>query len=127
MSAAEPARLPPAAAVPEQAVPRLDVYPLTGRSGFRAVGEVILPTRGIWQRALERVAREAEDVGGEDVYYLELSAVTFVDVAGAGALADTARCLDGRRRLVLHRPPDTLPRMLGLLWPGLPGIEVSAS
>ncbi|MEU3525151.1 STAS domain-containing protein [Streptomyces sp. NPDC038707] len=127
MSRPEPARPLSATAVPKQAAPRLDVYPLTGRSGFRAVGEVILPTRGIWERALERVVREAEDVGGEDVYYLELSAVTFIDVAGADALADTARSLEGRRRLVLDRPPDSLPRMLGLLWPGLPGVEVSAS
>ncbi|MEU7562039.1 STAS domain-containing protein [Streptomyces eurythermus] len=127
MSAPEPARLLRAAVVPKQAAPRLDVYPLTGRSGFRAVGEVILPTRDTWERALERVVREAEDVGGEDVYYLELSAVTFVDVAGAGALADTAKSLEGRRRLVLDRPPDSLSRILGLLWPGLAGIEVSAS
>ncbi|GAA2732456.1 STAS domain-containing protein [Streptomyces nogalater] len=127
MSAPEPARQSPTAAVPKQAAPRLDVYPLTGRNGFRAVGEVILPTRDIWERALQGVVREAEDVGGEDVYYLELSAVTFVDVAGAGALADTAKSLDGRRRLVLDRPPDALPRILTLLWPGLPGIEVSAS
>ncbi|WDM12823.1 STAS domain-containing protein [Streptomyces lavenduligriseus] len=126
MSAPEPARLLPTAVVPKQAAPRLDVYPLTGRSGFRAVGEVILPTRDTWERALERVVREAEDVGGEDVYYLELSAVTFVDVAGAGALADTAKSLDGRR-LVLDRPPDSLSRILGLLWPGLAGIEVSTS
>ncbi|WTO37416.1 STAS domain-containing protein [Streptomyces achromogenes] len=127
MSAPEPVRLLPTAAVPQQAAPRLDVYPLTGRSGFRAVGEVSLPTRDIWERALERVVREAGDVGGEDVYYLELSAVTFVDVAGAGALADTAKNLGGGCRLVLDRPPDSLPRILGLLWPGLPGIEVSTS
>ncbi|WP_416518876.1 STAS domain-containing protein [Streptomyces achromogenes] len=127
MSAPEPARLLPTAGVPQQAAPRLDVYPLTGRSGFRAVGEVSLPTRDRWERALERVVREAGDVGGEDVYYLELSAVTFVDVAGAGALADTAKNLGGGCRLVLDRPPDSLPRILGLLWPGLSGIEVSTS
>ncbi|WP_030347896.1 STAS domain-containing protein [Streptomyces sp. NRRL S-1022] len=101
--------------------PRLDVHPLPGRSGFRAAGEVSLPTRGIWERALERAVRE-----GEDVYHLELSALTFVDVAGVGALADAARSLGGGRRLVLDRPPDAVPRILELLWPGLPGIEVSA-
>ncbi|MFD0393278.1 hypothetical protein ACFQ3Z_15685 [Streptomyces nogalater] len=52
MSAPE-ARQSPTAAVPKQAAPRLDVYPLTGRNGFRAVGEVILPTRDIWERALQ--------------------------------------------------------------------------
>ncbi|MEU0003462.1 STAS domain-containing protein [Streptomyces sp. NPDC006314] len=104
------------------AMPRLDVYPLTGRTGIRAAGEVSLPTRDIWERALERAVRE-----GEDVYYLELSALTFVDVAGAGALADAARRLGGQRRLVLDRPPPGLSRILGLLWPGLPAIEVSTS
>ncbi|MET7431268.1 STAS domain-containing protein [Streptomyces flaveolus] len=112
----------PTPAVPTPAAPRLDVSPLTGRTGIRAAGEVSLPTRGIWERALERAVRE-----GEDVYYLELSALTFVDVAGAGALADAARNLGGRRRLVLDRPPDALPRILDLLWPGLPGIEVWTS
>lgn len=107
---------------PAPAAPRLDVYPLTGRTGFRAAGEVSLSTREVWERALERAVR-----GGGDVYHLELSAVTFVDVAGAGALADAARSLGGRGRLVLDRPPRSLPRVLELLWPGLPGIEVSSS
>lgn len=126
MNAAEPARPRPAVvprpAVPPPAVPRLEVSPLAGRRGFRAAGEVSLPTRGIWERALERAVRE-----GEDVYHLELSALTFVDVAGAGALADAARNLGGQRRLVLDRPPDALPRILDLLWPGLRGIEVRTS
>ncbi|AKN75176.1 anti anti sigma factor [Streptomyces sp. PBH53] len=122
MSGPEPAWPLPAVAVPTPAVPRLDVRPLAGRTGFRAAGEVSLPTRGIWERALERAVRE-----GEDVYHLELSALTFVDVAGVGALAEAARSLGGGRRLVLDRPPDTVPRMLDLLWPGLPGIEVVPS
>ncbi|WP_434100631.1 STAS domain-containing protein [Streptomyces olivaceoviridis] len=112
----------PRPAVPAPSAPRLDVSPLAGRTGFRAAGEVSLGTRGIWERALERAVRE-----GEDVYHLELSALTFVDVAGAGALADAARSLGGRRRLVLYWPPDALPRILDLLWPGLPGIEVRTS
>ncbi|MFF5531483.1 STAS domain-containing protein [Streptomyces cinerochromogenes] len=120
MSGPEPERPLPAVTVPQPAVPRLEVQPLTGRTGFRAAGEVSLPTRRIWERALDRAVRE-----GEDVYYLELSALTFVDVAGVGALADAARGFGGRRRLVLDRPPDTVPRILDLLWPGLPGIEVA--
>ncbi|MEU2059146.1 STAS domain-containing protein [Streptomyces sp. NPDC013455] len=122
MSGSEPVRPLPAAAVPKSSVPRLDVYPLSGRTGFRAAGEVSLPTRAVWERALERAVGE-----GEDMYYLELSALTFVDVAGVGALVDTARSLREPRRLVLHRPPPAVPRLLELLWPGLPGIEVSAS
>ncbi|MFI9805561.1 STAS domain-containing protein [Streptomyces sp. NPDC052301] len=107
---------------PEPVEPRLVLSPLAGRTGLRAAGEVSLSTRGIWERALERAVRE-----GEDVYFLELSGLTFVDVAGADALAATARRFGDRRRLVLHRPPPPLPRILDLLWPGLPAIEVSTS
>ncbi|MGW4568032.1 STAS domain-containing protein [Streptomyces sp. NPDC004561] len=107
--------------MPTGTVARLEVYPLTWRTGFRAAGEVSLPTRGVWERALERAVRD-----GGNVYYLELSELTFVDVAGAGALADAGRRF-GERRLVLHRPPPTLTRTLRLLWPGLPGIEVPTS
>lgn len=108
-------------AVAMRAVPRLDVYPLTERTGLRAAGEVSLPTRGVWEGALERAVRH-----GGTVYYLELSALIFVDVAGAGALADAGRRF-GDRRLVLDRPPPALIRTLELLWPGSPGIEVPTS
>ncbi|GAB2751125.1 STAS domain-containing protein [Streptomyces bullii] len=99
---------------------RLTVSPLNGRSGVRAAGEVGLATRGIWERVLEGAVRE-----GEDVYCLELSDVTFVDVAGADALAATAGRLRDGRRLVLHRPPPALRRVLDAFWPDLPAIEVS--
>ncbi|WP_333779033.1 STAS domain-containing protein [Streptomyces sp. IBSBF 3136] len=111
----------PTPLVPGPSVPRLDVVALTGRAGVRAAGEVSLPTRHIWEGVLERAVRHAGSV-----YHLELAALAFVDVAGADALADAARRF-GARRLVLDRPPPALPRMLGLLWPGLPAIEVTAS
>lgn len=110
----------PSAAV--DAEPGLTVSPLSGRRGLRAAGEVGLATRVIWERALDEALR-----GDEDVYELELSAVTFVDVAGAGALADAVRRLGPDRRIVLHGPPPALRRSLELLWPGLDGIEVPVS
>lgn len=76
----------------------------------------------IWERAPEQAVRE-----GEAVYYLELSEVTFVDVAGAGALAAAAGRLGDGRRLVVRRPPPTLCRVLEAFRPGLPAIEVSVS
>jgi len=124
MSVPEPARPPAADAVPVPGVPlppRLEVHPLTGRTGVRAAGEVSLRTRRIWERVMEQAVSE-----GEDVYYLELSALTFVDVAGVGALADAAGRLGTGRRIVLDRPPPLLRRTLHLLWPGVPGIEVAA-
>ncbi|MER5835738.1 STAS domain-containing protein [Streptomyces sp. NPDC002130] len=103
-------------------VPGLAVFPLAGQQGVRAAGEVVLTTRAIWEGVLEEAVRE-----GEDVYYLELSDVTFVDVAGAGALAAAAGQLRDGRRFVVRRPPAALRRTLDLLWPGQTGIEVSTS
>ncbi|MGW0609945.1 STAS domain-containing protein [Streptomyces sp. NPDC002788] len=97
----------------------LAVFPLAGRQGVRAAGEVGLTTRAIWEGVLAEAVRE-----GEDVYYLELSDVTFVDVAGAGALAAAAGQLRGGRRFVVRRPPAALRRTLDLLWPDQEGIEV---
>lgn len=71
------------------AVPVLKVSPLAERNGLRVAGEVILATHVIWERALERAVRE-----DEAAYLLELSALTFVDVAGTGALAAAAQRLD---------------------------------
>ncbi|GAA2580642.1 hypothetical protein GCM10010304_22920 [Streptomyces roseoviolaceus] len=103
-------------------VPGLTVFPLAGRQGVRAAGEVGLTTRAIWEGVLEQAVRE-----DEDVYYLELSDVTFVDVAGAGALAAAAGQLRDGRRFVVRRPPPALRRTLDLLWPDQAGIEVSTS
>lgn len=98
------------------------MHPLHGCCGVRAAGEIALATRPAWNRVLEQAVRE-----GEHVYCLELSGVTFVDVAGVGALAAAAGRLDSGRRFLVHRPPPTLPRVLEMFWPGLPTIEVSMS
>lgn len=100
----------------------LTVAPLAGCFGVRAVGEVGLTTRRIWERALEDVVRD-----GRDVCHLELSAVTFVDVAGADVLVEAARRLPDGRRIVLHRPPPALCRTLDLFWPDVSAIEVTTS
>ncbi|MFI9818912.1 STAS domain-containing protein [Streptomyces sp. NPDC052013] len=101
---------------------RLTVRPLDGRRGVRAAGEIGLATRTTWNRVLEQAVRE-----GEGVYYLELSEVTFVDVAGAGALAAAAERLPDGGRFVVHRPPPALRRVLEMFWPDLSTIEVSMS
>ncbi|WP_375165619.1 STAS domain-containing protein [Streptomyces sp.] len=107
---------------PGTPVPSLTVRPLDGCRGVRAAGEIGLATRTIWERVLEQAVRE-----GEGVYYLELSEVTFVDVAGADALAAAAERLGDGRRFVVRRPPPALRRVLEMFWPDLPTIEVSMS
>ncbi|MEV1026043.1 STAS domain-containing protein [Streptomyces sp. NPDC050264] len=95
---------------------------MTSRAGLEVAGEVCLPTYPVWERALERLVRQ-----DGDSYYLELSAVTFVDMAGAEALAVAAQSLERGRRLVLDRPPRSLSRLLELFWPDLSAIEVAAA
>ncbi|MFJ8826697.1 STAS domain-containing protein [Streptomyces sp. NPDC102467] len=97
--------------------------PLTSRTGLHVAGEICLPTHPAWERALERVVQRQDG----DAYLLELSAVTFVDMAGTEALAFAAQRLDRGRRLVLVRPPASLSRLLELFWPDLPAIEVAAA
>ncbi|MFH8793488.1 STAS domain-containing protein [Streptomyces sp. NPDC017941] len=86
-------------------------------------GEVCLPTQPVWERALERVPRQRQ----EGPYRLELSALTFIDVAGAAALATTAQSLDDEQRIVLEDPPPALSRLLELFWPDLSAIEVATA
>ncbi|MEU3888537.1 STAS domain-containing protein [Streptomyces sp. NPDC029041] len=78
-------------------------------------------TRTVWQQALKRlVERRTDDL------HVDMSRVRFVDVAGVTDLVVTAQRLPEGRRIVLHRPPAQLPRMLDLFWPGLAAIEVAA-
>ncbi|MFK4067092.1 STAS domain-containing protein [Streptomyces sp. NPDC029674] len=100
---------------------RLTIRPLADRTGLEVAGEVCLPTYPVWERAMERVARQHRPP-----YYLDLSALTFIDVAGVTVLAVAAQGLDGGQRLVLDRPPPALTRLLELFWPDLSAIEVSA-
>lgn len=55
----------------------LTIVPLTDRLGARAAGEIGLRARTEWRDVLERLTRQDGDV------YLELSGITFVDVAAA--------------------------------------------
>ncbi|WP_234336226.1 STAS domain-containing protein [Streptomyces sp. NRRL S-920] len=101
---------------------RLSICPLTDRAGVEVAGEICLPTHEAWEQALERVAQRQHGA-----YYFELSALTFIDMAGATALAMTAQGLPGGQRFVLECPPPALCRLLELFWPDLSVIEVAAS
>ncbi|MFD5624790.1 STAS domain-containing protein [Streptomyces sp. NPDC127072] len=99
----------------------LRLYSLAERPGIRLVGEISPSTRPVWRQALAQLSGRHDHV-----CFLELSAITFVDVAGASELARTAQALTERRRLVLERPPPELPRILDMFWPELRTIEVAA-
>jgi ABC-type transporter Mla MlaB component len=106
-------------AAPRGAV--LQINPLPDSSGLGAIGEISMNTRTVWQQALKQLVERRTDV-----LHVDLSRVRFVDVAGATDLAVTAQRLPEGQRIVLHRPPAQLPRMLELFWPGLAAIEVVA-
>ncbi|MFK8907145.1 STAS domain-containing protein [Streptomyces sp. YS-3] len=99
----------------------LHINPLPDSSGLRAIGEISMDTRTVWQQALRQLAERRTDV-----LHVDLSQVKFVDVAGVTDLAVTAQRLPEGQRMVLHRPPSQLPRILELFWPGLDAIEVAA-
>ncbi len=97
----------------------LQVRPLADRTGWQAAGEISLSTRPAWERALGCLAQQ-----DAEVCHLELSAVTFVDVAGASALAVAAQGLPEGRRIMLEQPPASLGRVLDMFWPDLRSVEV---
>ncbi len=99
----------------------LQIIPLPDSSGLGAIGEISMNTRTVWQQALKELAERHTDV-----LHVDLSRVQFVDVAGVTDLAVTAHRLSEGRRIVLHRPPAQLPRILELFWPGIAAIEVAA-
>ncbi|MFG3207333.1 STAS domain-containing protein [Streptomyces sp. NPDC048192] len=98
----------------------LEVYPLPGRCGVRAAGDVNAATRPVWSEILDQLVRQ-----GEGLVHLDMSQVTFIDVAGVTDLAMAAQSLRGGRRIVVQQPPPHVPRVLELFWPGLGGIEVA--
>ncbi|MFD0327574.1 hypothetical protein ACFQZC_03370 [Streptacidiphilus monticola] len=71
---------------------------------------------------MARGAGQAHPCG--PVVRLELSAVTFVDVAGMTELVMTAQGPLAGRRIVLLQPPPQVPRLLEMFWPTMTGIEV---
>lgn len=89
--------------------------------GLKVSGEISASTVPAWQEVLEQLVGQPGEVCRAD-----LSQVTFVDVAGVTNLVLTAQSLPSGRRIVLHRPPPQLPRILELFWPGLTEIEVAS-
>ncbi|MGI5229890.1 STAS domain-containing protein [Actinoallomurus sp. CA-142502] len=112
---------------PDPAAPAagLRVEPLIGRTGFQATGEVNAVNRSMWESALDAsVAAAGSGALAGPVVHLDLSELTRVDAGGAAAVAASAGRLGPDGRVVLHSPPPHLPRILDVLWPRVPGIEV---
>jgi anti-anti-sigma regulatory factor len=98
----------------------LEVFPLLERPGVRVVGQVDTGTRSVWSDALGRLARSREEL-----LYVEMSQVAFIDVAGVTDLAMTAQSMHGGQRIMVEQPPAQLLRILEIFWPDVDGIEVA--
>ncbi len=82
-------------------------------------GEVSLATRNTWQEALCGLVERDSDV------LLEMSELSFVDVAGAALLASAASRLGEGHRVLVSRAPTTLRCTLELFWPDQHTIEAT--
>jgi anti-anti-sigma regulatory factor len=112
--------------IPDVALPRegllvISTGPAPDGAGLclRLAGEADLYSCSALEQALAvRVA------AGRDVQ-VDVTAVTFADVAVTRLLALTAARLGPGRKLVLYGAVTRVRRLVGLCWPGLPGLEVT--
>lgn|SRR5690606_32949977 len=81
--------------------------------GLRLVGEVDACTIELMTSALDSVANSGGDVD------LDLSELSFIDIAGVTELVRLAERLDGRR-LTVYDPPATMCRILAVAWRDAP-------
>ncbi|WP_344360389.1 STAS domain-containing protein [Streptomyces gobitricini] len=84
----------------------------------RVSGQVYLDTLTDWERILGVLLQREGDIR------MDMSDLTFVDVAGATSLARAAQRLPDGRRIVVRKPPASLTRVLEFFWPELVAIEV---
>ncbi|MCP2258840.1 anti-anti-sigma factor [Streptoalloteichus tenebrarius] len=91
--------------------PALRVTRPSGSAAVQVIGEVDPTTQAVWEQAVASVAADADE------RYLDLSALSFIDVRGVETLVDVAQRLPEGRRLRLVGAPLALRRVLGLLWP----------
>jgi STAS domain len=88
----------------------LTVSPLAGRTGLRLDGEADLTSQDELQRALAALPPGAAEI------HFELAGLRFIDVAATRMLLARTR-QPPHPRLILHHPPSSLQRVIGLLWP----------
>lgn len=86
--------------------------------GLRFVGEVDASTVGLMTTALDSAVESGGDVD------VDLSGLSFIDIAGVTALVQVAARLGERRTLVVRNPPRTMHRILSLGWRDKPNANL---
>jgi anti-anti-sigma regulatory factor len=90
----------------------LTISALAGRVGLRLAGDVDASSHDRLRSALAALPAD-----GITAAHLELAGLDFMDVAGTRELIALMQSHPGLR-LILHDPPESLRRILALLWPG---------
>ena len=86
--------------------------------GLKLTGEVDATNAHLVERALGDHARAA------GALHVDLSDVSFCDIAGIRALVSYAQGLDADRKLVLHGMPAQIEKVMNVMgWAELPGLE----
>lgn len=99
--------------------PSEDGHPATiheEQGGLCVRGDVDIDSRLLLATALDRLGERIEHEGVAECH-LDLSEVTFIDVAGTMNLVRFAQDHPGCR-VVLHAPPPCLTQVAEVLWPG---------
>jgi anti-anti-sigma regulatory factor len=87
----------------------LTVYPLAGRAGLRLEGEADFTVQPQIREALTALPPAAE-------IHLDLAGLDFIDTGCTRELI-ALTWQPPHPRLILHDPPPSLLRIIGLLWP----------
>jgi anti-anti-sigma factor len=95
----------------------LETSPLSSWTGLRIAGEVDISNHDQFRRALAPVF-----ASGIIAVHLDVSGLRFIDVAGTRELIALMKS-HPHLRLIVHRPPASLRRIVALLWPNV-GIEI---
>src|SRR5579864_7158485 len=107
----------PGAAVPFQ----VNVVTTVSPVGLKLTGEIDATNAHLVELALLQQAPRTGSV------HLDVTGLSFCDVAGIRALLSCARRLEGDRRLVLHGMPAQLEKVMNVMgWSELPGLEFCA-
>ena len=97
----------------QQSGRNLQTSPLSGWTGLRIAGEVDVSNHDQFRRALAPVF-----ASGIIAVHLDVSGLRFIDVAGTRELIALTRS-HPHLRLIVHRPPTSLRRIVEVLWPNV--------
>jgi anti-anti-sigma factor len=93
------------------AVPQLVAEHEHTHGGLRVAGAIDVNSYDAWERALRETADRGAGIA------LDLTDVEFIDARGVAALVDVASGLPEGHRIVVHRPPRGMRRIMRALWP----------